>query len=99
MRRREAPPHIIWVLICPDISGYSYASSLNRMARQWISKEVLVPELIRKIVTKVVSTKILEQHFFKDLENHNWLIFLHLQKQHQKLIIIVLVIVVIMIWE
>jgi hypothetical protein len=69
------------------------------MSRQWMSKEVLVPELIRKIVSKVVSTKTLEKYFFKDLENHNWETFLHLQKQHQKLIIIVLVIVVIMIWE
>ncbi|WP_141211839.1 hypothetical protein [Pseudanabaena sp. SR411] len=24
MRRRFAPPHIIWVLICPDTGGYSY---------------------------------------------------------------------------
>ena len=98
MRRRKALPHTIWVLICPDISGYSYASSLNMMSRQCISKAVSVPELIRKIVTKVVSTKLLEKHFSKDLENHNWVTFLHLQKQPQKLIIIVLVIVV-MIWE
>ena len=65
MRRREAPPHIIWVLICPDISGYSYVSSLNRMSRQWISKEVSAPELIRKIVTKVVNTKTLEKYFLR----------------------------------
>ncbi|WP_254923739.1 hypothetical protein [Pseudanabaena sp. SR411] len=25
MRRREAPPHTIWVLICPDTGGYSYS--------------------------------------------------------------------------
>lgn len=65
MRRRFAPPHIIWVLFCPDISGYSYVSSLNRMSRQWISKKVSVPELIRKIVSKVVSTKKLEKYFLR----------------------------------
>ncbi|MFN9761013.1 MAG: hypothetical protein ACK59J_10595, partial [Pseudanabaena sp.] len=26
VRRREAPPHTIWVLICPDTGGYSYNS-------------------------------------------------------------------------
>ncbi|MEA5487260.1 hypothetical protein [Pseudanabaena sp. CCNP1317] len=26
MRRREASPHTIWVLICPDTGGYSYNS-------------------------------------------------------------------------
>jgi uncharacterized protein (DUF934 family) len=26
VRRREAPPHPIWVLICPDTDGYSYKS-------------------------------------------------------------------------
>jgi uncharacterized protein (DUF934 family) len=26
VRRREAPPHTIWVLICPDTDGYSYKS-------------------------------------------------------------------------
>jgi hypothetical protein len=34
------------------------------MSRQWIAKEVSVPELIRKIVSKVVSTKTLEKYFF-----------------------------------
>jgi hypothetical protein len=24
MRRREAPPHIIWLLLCSDTGGYSY---------------------------------------------------------------------------
>ncbi|MEA5486468.1 hypothetical protein [Pseudanabaena sp. CCNP1317] len=31
MRRREAPPHTIWVLICPDTGGYSYNISLMRI--------------------------------------------------------------------
>jgi hypothetical protein len=26
VRRRDAPPHTIWVLICPDTGGYSYNS-------------------------------------------------------------------------
>ncbi|MEA5487083.1 hypothetical protein [Pseudanabaena sp. CCNP1317] len=30
MRRREAPPHTIWVLICPDTGGYSYKTQTNR---------------------------------------------------------------------
>jgi hypothetical protein len=29
VRRRFAPPHIIWVLICPDTEGYSYKNQLE----------------------------------------------------------------------
>jgi hypothetical protein len=27
VRRRFAPPHTIWVLICPDTDGYSYKNT------------------------------------------------------------------------
>jgi len=38
VRRREAPPHTIWVLICPDTGDYIYINNpqieLRRKASQ-----------------------------------------------------------------
>jgi hypothetical protein len=32
VRRREAPPHTIWVLICPDTGGDSYLYNTQNQA-------------------------------------------------------------------